>query len=72
MKWSHCGGCHIVSAAAAVPLKLKMGRAWKLYLLLFPNLNRPLMPLNIPKVDDLVLGNVILCDSGHWKVPAGK
>ena len=40
-----------------------------LSLLLFFCFNCPLMPLNVPKVDDLVLGKVVVSDVGQWKVP---
>ena len=40
-----------------------------LSLLLFLCFNRPLTPLNVPKVDDLVLGKVVASDVGQWKVP---
>ena len=37
-----------------------------LSLLLFLCFNRPLTPLNVPKVDDLVLGKVVASDVGQW------
>ena len=40
-----------------------------LSLLLFLCFNRPPAPLNVPKVDDLVLGKVEASDVGQWKVP---
>ena len=39
-----------------------------LSLLLFLCFNRPLTPLNVPKVDDLVLGKVVASNVGQYKV----
>ena len=39
-----------------------------LSLLLFLCFIRPLTPLNLPKVDNLVLGKVVACHVGQWKV----
>ena len=40
-----------------------------LSLLLFLCFNRPLTPLKVPKVDELVLGKVVASEFGQWKVP---
>ena len=41
----------------------------KLFLPLFLSSNPLLTPLNIPKVDDLVLGQIVASNVGQWKVP---
>ena len=41
----------------------------QLFLPLFLSIDCTLTPLNIPNVDDLVLGKVVASNVGQWKVP---
>ena len=44
----------------------------QLFLPLFLSIDCTLTPLNIPNVDDLVLGKVVASNVGQWKVPLQK
>ena len=44
----------------------------QLFLPLFLSFDCTLTPLNIPNVDDLVLGKVVASNVGQWKVPLQK